>query len=29
MSNPIQQSEINALAWKACDTFRGVVDPAE
>ena len=29
MSTPIQQSEINALAWKACDTFRGVVDPAE
>lgn len=25
----INQSEINAVAWKACDTFRGVVDPAE
>jgi type I restriction enzyme M protein len=25
----ITQEEINALAWKACDTFRGVVDPSE
>ena len=25
----ISQGEINNLAWKACDTFRGVVDPAE
>src|SRR5713226_7719998 len=25
----INQSEINAVAWKACDTFRGVVDPSE
>jgi type I restriction enzyme M protein len=25
----IRQSEINSLAWKACDTFRGVVDPSE
>lgn len=25
----INQDEINAIAWKACDTFRGVVDPAE
>ncbi|MBC8389833.1 MAG: type I restriction-modification system subunit M [Actinobacteria bacterium] len=23
------QNEINAVAWKACDTFRGVVDPSE
>lgn len=23
------QDEINAVAWKACDTFRGVVDPSE
>lgn len=23
------QEEINAIAWKACDTFRGTVDPAE
>lgn len=25
----INQNEINSIAWKACDTFRGVVDPAE
>lgn len=24
-----RQKEINDLAWKACDTFRGVVDPTE
>ena len=31
MSNDtkINQAEINAIAWKACDSFRGVVDPAE
>ena len=25
----VNQSEINSIAWKACDTFRGVVDPSE
>src|SRR5512135_1280744 len=25
----ISQDEINAVAWRACDTFRGVVDPAQ
>lgn len=25
----VNQSEINGIAWKACDTFRGVVDPSE
>jgi len=25
----ISQDEINAILWKACDTFRGTVDPAE
>src|SRR3954462_15411524 len=25
----INQDEINKMAWKACDTFRGVVDPSE
>ena len=25
----VTQQEINQLAWKACDTFRGVVDPSE
>ena len=30
MTRPeITQAEINAVAWKACDTFRGVVDPSE
>jgi len=29
LQNEINQSEINAVAWKACDTFRGVVDPSE
>ncbi len=24
----INQDEINNIAWKACDTFRGVVDPS-
>ena len=28
-SSPINQSEINEIAWKACDTFRGVVDSSE
>ena len=26
---PLSQEEINAILWKACDTFRGTVDPAE
>jgi type I restriction enzyme M protein len=25
----VSQSEINSILWKACDTFRGTVDPAE
>ena len=29
MSNPINQDEINAILWKACDTFRGTIDPSE
>ena len=29
MNGKIDQSEINAVAWKACDTFRGVIDPSE
>ena len=29
MSDQIKQSEINSAAWAACDTFRGVVDPAQ
>ncbi|HLF89922.1 MAG TPA: type I restriction-modification system subunit M N-terminal domain-containing protein, partial [Anaerolineales bacterium] len=26
---PINQDEINAILWKACDTFRGTVDLSE
>jgi type I restriction enzyme M protein len=26
MSNKINQDEINNILWKACDTFRGVID---
>ncbi len=25
----VRQDEINAVLWRACDTFRGVVDPSE
>ncbi len=28
-SSPISQNEINSILWKACDTFRGTVDPSE
>jgi type I restriction enzyme M protein len=29
MTNQINQDEINQILWRACDTFRGTVDPAE
>ena len=29
MSDTISQDEINAILWRACDTFRGTIDPAE
>lgn len=29
MSDTINQKDINNAAWAACDTFRGVVDPAQ
>lgn len=29
MSDKIKQRDINNAAWAACDTFRGVVDPAQ
>jgi type I restriction enzyme M protein len=29
MTEKISQQEINGVAWAACDTFRGVVDPAQ
>jgi len=28
-NKPISQSEINNIVWKACDTFRGVIDPSQ
>lgn len=28
-NNNIDQNEINSVVWKACDTFRGVIDPSE
>ncbi|MFR9542915.1 MAG: type I restriction-modification system subunit M [Rikenellaceae bacterium] len=27
MASKLSQSDINAVIWKACDTFRGVIDP--
>lgn len=29
MNSRIEQKDINNAAWSACDTFRGVVDPAQ
>jgi len=29
MANNITQKEINNIVWKACDTFRGVIDPSQ
>jgi len=29
METPLTQTELNATAWAACDTFRGVIDPAQ
>lgn len=29
MADKINQDEINGVVWKACDTFRGAVDPSE
>lgn len=29
MPQAITQSEINNIVWKACDTFRGVIDPSQ
>src|SRR5438552_17036959 len=28
-SQNISQEEINGILWRACDTFRGTVDPSE
>ena len=29
MPDDFDQSQINSIVWKACDTFRGAVDPSE
>ena len=29
MSDQVTQQDVNSTAWAACDTFRGVVDPAQ
>jgi type I restriction enzyme M protein len=29
MNDKISQKEINQTVWKACDTFRGVIDPSQ
>lgn len=29
MADKISQKEINNIVWKACDTFRGVIDPSQ
>jgi len=29
MSNKISKNDINQLVWKACDTFRGLIDPSQ
>ncbi|OAV64578.1 Type I restriction-modification system methyltransferase subunit [Bacteroidales bacterium Barb4] len=29
MEAKITQSDINKVVWKACDTFRGVIDPSQ
>ena len=29
MENKTTQQDINRIVWKACDTFRGVIDPSQ
>jgi type I restriction enzyme M protein len=29
MANKINQKDINQIVWKACDTFRGIIDPSQ
>ncbi len=29
MGNKISKNEINQFVWKACDTFRGLIDPSQ
>src|SRR2546427_5221775 len=29
MADRVSQAEINDIAWRACDTFRGTLDPTQ
>lgn len=29
MANKISSSEVKQIVWKACDTFRGIIDPSQ
>ncbi|HRE97927.1 MAG TPA: type I restriction-modification system subunit M N-terminal domain-containing protein, partial [Flavobacteriales bacterium] len=29
MEKKISQKDINNIVWKACDTFRGLIDPSQ
>lgn len=29
MSNKVTKKDINNIVWKACDTFRGIIDPSQ
>ncbi len=29
MSDKVTQKDINQIVWKACDTFRGIIDPSQ
>jgi type I restriction enzyme M protein len=29
MANHVSQKEIHNIVWKACDTFRGIIDPSQ
>lgn len=29
MSTKLSQKDINQIVWKACDTFRGIIDPSQ
>lgn len=29
MANKISKAEVNQTVWKACDTFRGIIDPSQ
>ncbi len=29
MSHKITQKDVNNIVWKACDTFRGIIDPSQ